>query len=43
MRGLTVALMILVNNGGSTYALFFVAIHAAMGIWMYHRKIFIKL
>ena len=26
-----------------TYALFFVAIHAAMGIWMYHRKIFIKL
>ena len=26
-----------------TYALFCVAIHAAMGIWMYHRKIFIKL
>ena len=26
-----------------TYALFFVAIHAVMGIWMYHRKIFIKL
>lgn len=26
-----------------TYALFFVAIHAAMGFWMYHRKIFIKL
>ena len=26
-----------------TYALFFVSIHAAMGIWMYHRKIFIKL
>ena len=26
-----------------TYALFFVAIHAAMVIWMYHRKIFIKL
>ena len=26
-----------------TYALFFVAIHATMGIWMYHRKIFIKL
>ena len=26
-----------------TYALFFVAIHGAMGIWMYHRKIFIKL
>ena len=26
-----------------TYALFFVAIHAAMGIWMYHRKILIKL
>lgn len=26
-----------------TYALFFVAIHAAMGIRMYHRKIFIKL
>lgn len=26
-----------------TYALFFVAIHAAMGIWMYHKKIFIKL
>ena len=26
-----------------TYALFFVAIHAAMGIWMYHRKIFVKL
>ena len=26
-----------------TYAFFFVAIHAAMGIWMYHRKIFIKL
>lgn len=26
-----------------TYALFFVAIHAAMGIWMYRKKIFIKL
>lgn len=26
-----------------TYALFFVAIHAAMGIWMYQKKIFIKL
>ena len=26
-----------------TYALFFVAIHAAMGIWMYKKKIFIKL
>ena len=26
-----------------TYALFFVAIHAVMGIWMYHKKIFIKL
>ena len=25
------------------YALFFVAIHAAMGIWMYQKKIFIKL
>lgn len=26
-----------------TYALFFVAIHAVMGIWMYKKKIFIKL
>ena len=26
-----------------TYALFFVAIHAVMGVWMYHKKIFIKL
>ena len=26
-----------------TYALFFVTIHAAMGIWMYQKKIFIKL
>ena len=26
-----------------TYALLFVAIHAAMGIWMYQKKIFIKL
>lgn len=26
-----------------TYALCFVAIHAAMGIWMYRKKIFIKL
>ena len=26
-----------------TYALLFVAIHAAMGIWMYRKKIFIKL
>lgn len=26
-----------------TYALLFVAIHAATGAWMYHRKIFIKL
>lgn len=26
-----------------TYALFFVAIHATMGIWMYQKKIFIKL
>ena len=26
-----------------TYALFFVAIHASMGIWMYRKKIFIKL
>lgn len=26
-----------------TYALSFVAIHAAMGIWMYQKKIFIKL
>ena len=26
-----------------TYALFFVAIHAAMGIWMYKKRIFIKL
>ena len=26
-----------------TYALFFVALHAVMGIWMYHKKIFIKL
>ena len=26
-----------------TYALIFVAIHAAMGIWMYRKKIFIKL
>lgn len=26
-----------------TYALFFVAIHAIMGIWMYRKKIFIKL
>ena len=26
-----------------TYALFFVAIHAVMGIWMYRKKIFIKL
>ena len=26
-----------------TYAFFFVAIHAVMGIWMYHKKIFIKL
>lgn len=26
-----------------TYALFFVAIHAAMGIWMHQKKIFIKL
>ena len=26
-----------------TYALFFVAIHAIMGLWMYHKKIFIKL
>lgn len=26
-----------------SYALFFVVIHAIMGIWMYHKKIFIKL
>ena len=26
-----------------TYALFFVAIHAVMGVWMYHKKIFINL
>ena len=26
-----------------TYALFFVAIHAVMGIWMYKKRIFIKL
>lgn len=26
-----------------TYAIFFVALHAVMGIWMYHKKIFIKL
>ncbi len=26
-----------------TYALFFVALHAVMGIWMYHKRIFIKL
>lgn len=26
-----------------TYAIFFVAIHAIMGIWMHHKKIFIKL
>ena len=26
-----------------SYALLFVAIHAIMGIWMYHKKIFIKL
>ena len=26
-----------------TYALFFVSIHAVMGIWMYRKKIFIKL
>lgn len=26
-----------------TYALFFVAIHAAIGIWMYRKQIFIKL
>lgn len=26
-----------------TYALFFVSIHAVMGIWMYHKRIFIKL
>ena len=40
MRGLTVALMILVNNGGEHLR---PLLHAAMGIWMYHRKIFIKL
>lgn len=26
-----------------TYALIFVAIHAAMGIWMFHKRIFIKI
>lgn len=26
-----------------TYALFFVAIHAVMGVWMYQKRIFIKL
>ena len=26
-----------------TYALFFVAIHAVMGVWMYRKRIFIKL